>query len=85
MDFRFCLRKWTLLERNCYEWTYNSDRIQKNASGNGILERKKRVVTMPKRNADFRANPKGLCIFIKSLNLMDLALDKKKKKQNQKL
>ena len=34
--------------------------------------------TMPKRNADFRAKSKGLCIFIKSLNLMDLALDKKK-------
>ena len=40
---------------------------------------------MPKRNADFRPKPKGLCIFIKSLNLMDLALDKKKKKQNNKL
>ena len=41
--------------------------------------------TMPKRNADFRAKPKGLCIFIKSLNLMDLALDKKKIKLNNKL
>ncbi|KGK28666.1 hypothetical protein EL45_19655 [Cellulophaga sp. E6(2014)] len=41
--------------------------------------------TMPKRNADFRAKPKGLCIFIKSLNLWDLALDKKKKKQNKKI
>ena len=40
---------------------------------------------MPKRNADFRAKPKGLCISIMSLNLMDLALDKKKKKQNNKL
>ncbi|GAB5566124.1 MAG: hypothetical protein Wins2KO_31870 [Winogradskyella sp.] len=39
---------------------------------------KKRWVTIPKRNADFRAKPKGLCIFTKSLNLMDLALDKKK-------
>ena len=34
---------------------------------------------MPKRNAHFRAKPKGLCIFIKSLNLWDLALDKKEK------
>ena len=34
---------------------------------------------MPKRNADFRVKPKGLCIFMKSLNLMDLALDKKRK------
>jgi len=34
---------------------------------------------MPKRNADFRAKPTGMCIFIKSLNLMDLALDKKRK------
>ena len=33
---------------------------------------------MPKRNADFRAKSKGLRTFIKSLNLMDLALDKKK-------
>ena len=31
---------------------------------------------MPKRNADFRAKPKGLCIIMKSLNLMDLAFDK---------
>ncbi len=40
---------------------------------------------MPKRNAGFRAKSNGLCIFMKSLNLMDLALDKKKKKRNQKL
>ena len=33
---------------------------------------------MPKRNADFSAKRKGLCIFIMSLNLMDLALEKKK-------
>ena len=33
---------------------------------------------MPKRNADFRAKPKGLSIFIRSLNLWDLALDQKK-------
>jgi len=37
----------------------------------------KQLPTMPKRNADFRAKPKGLCIFIVSLNLWDLALDKK--------
>ncbi|CAN0587586.1 unnamed protein product [Ectocarpus sp. 12 AP-2014] len=37
---------------------------------------------MPKRNTSFSAKPKGLCIFIMSLNLMDLAL---KKKQNNKL
>jgi len=40
---------------------------------------------MPKRNAGFRAKPKGLCIFMKPLNLMDLALEQKKKKQNNKL
>lgn len=34
---------------------------------------------MAKRNAGFGAKPKGLCIFIKSLNLKDLALDKKNK------
>ncbi len=35
---------------------------------------------MPKRNADLRAKSKGLCIFMKSLNLMDLALEQKKEK-----
>ena len=44
-----------------------------------LLGQKKQLVTKPKRNADFRAKPKGLRIFIKSLNLMDLALDKKNK------
>jgi hypothetical protein len=34
---------------------------------------------MPKRNAGFWALSEGLCIFTKSLNLMDLALDKKNK------
>ena len=33
---------------------------------------------MPKRNAEFRAKSHCLCIFMMSLNLMDLALDKKK-------
>ncbi|MCM4174241.1 hypothetical protein DHD32_22490 [Arenibacter sp. TNZ] len=37
------------------------------------------MVTIPKCNADFRAKTKGLCIFIKPLNLWDLALDKKEK------
>ncbi len=37
------------------------------------------MTTKPKCNAGFRAEPKGLCIFMKSLNLMDLALDKKRK------
>ena len=36
---------------------------------------------MPKRNAGFEAKPKGLCIFIKPLNLWDLALDKKRKSE----
>ncbi len=40
---------------------------------------------MAKRNTDFSAKSKGLCIFIMSLNLMDLALEQKKKKQNNKL
>tara|TARA_A100000171_G_C2106164_1_gene132430 strand:- start:479 stop:604 length:126 start_codon:yes stop_codon:yes gene_type:complete len=39
--------------------------------------------TIPKRNADFGAKSKGLRIFMKSLNLMDLALDKKKEKAKQ--
>ena len=34
---------------------------------------------MAKRNADFRVKSKGLCIFMKSLNLMDLALEQKNK------
>ena len=40
---------------------------------------------MAKRNADFWVLSQGLCIFIMSLNLMDLALKQKKKKQNNKL
>ena len=43
------------------------------------MDEKKRHITQPKRNADFRAKTKGLCIFMMSLNLMDLALDKKNK------
>ncbi len=34
---------------------------------------------MPKRNAGFWGKTKGLRIFMKSLNLWDLALDKKRK------
>ncbi len=37
---------------------------------------KKRTTTKPKRNTGFRAKSNGLCIFMMSLNLMDLALDK---------
>ncbi len=33
---------------------------------------------MAKRNAGFGAKSNGLCIFMKSLNLWDLALDRKK-------
>ncbi|ASV30438.1 hypothetical protein CJ263_09555 [Maribacter cobaltidurans] len=36
------------------------------------------ITTKPKRNADFRAKRNGLYIFMKSLNLMALTLDKKK-------
>ena len=36
---------------------------------------------MPKRNAGFWAKSKGLCIFMMSLNLWDLALDKKRKRK----
>ena len=39
---------------------------------------------MPKRNAEFRVLNYGLCIFIMSQNLWDLALDKNIN-QNQKL
>jgi len=39
--------------------------------------RKQQTLTKPKRNAEFRAESKGLCIFIMSLNLMDLALEMK--------
>ena len=37
------------------------------------------MLTKPKRNAEFWAKPKGLCIFMKPLNLMDLALEQKRK------
>ena len=39
---------------------------------------KKLHTTQPKRNADFSPKSKGLFIYLMSLNLMDLALDKKK-------
>ena len=39
----------------------------------------KRVTTKPKRNTDFRYKRQGLCIFIMSPNLMDLALEQKNK------
>ena len=43
------------------------------------MDKKKKLrLTQPKRNADFRAKSKCLCIFTKSLNLMDLALNMKK-------
>jgi hypothetical protein len=70
MDFWAKLRKWTLLKRNCFVRIFNSDG-------------KVHLLTKPKRNADFRAKPKGLYIFIMSLNLMDLALEQKKEKAKQ--
>ncbi len=42
-----------------------------------FAQKEKHVATMPKRNAEFWAKSKGLRIFIKSLNLLDLALDMK--------
>ncbi len=54
-------------------------RVCTSYSDKNLIRRKKRWVTKPKRNADFRAKPKGLCIFMKSQNLMDLALDNKNK------
>ncbi len=63
--------------KNCSQTELN--RLKRNLGGKILL------LTKPKRNADFRAKPKGLCIFMKSLNLMDLALEQKKKKQNNKL
>ncbi len=38
----------------------------------------KRMTTKPIRNEDFRAKSKGLSIFMRSQNLWDFALDKKK-------
>jgi hypothetical protein len=69
------------------KWTFHSVGFNSKRKRNGIgkLGRKKLPLTIPKRNADFRAKPNGLCIFIRSLNLMDLALEQKKKKQNNKL
>ncbi len=66
-----------------YKWTTHSDStvvlMDLSFELKTYSDEKKRWVTKPKRNADFRAKPKGLCIFTKSLNLMDLALDKKEK------
>ncbi len=55
-------------------WKKSKENVVETTHSNG----EKLRLTMPKRNADFRAKPKGLCIFMKSLNLWDLALDKKK-------
>jgi uncharacterized protein involved in cysteine biosynthesis len=43
------------------------------------------MTTKPIRNADFWAKTNGLCIFMRSQNLWDFALDKKKINQNKKL
>ena len=40
---------------------------------------------MAKRNTGFWAKSKGLCIFMKSQNLWDFALDRKKTNQNKKI
>ncbi|KGK29466.1 hypothetical protein EL45_15290 [Cellulophaga sp. E6(2014)] len=55
------LRKWTL--------------IKKKTEGNVLTLGEPQQLTMPKRNAEFWAKSKCLCIFTKSLNLMDLALE----------
>jgi len=53
------------------------------------MRNKKRLLTKPKRNADFRAKLKGLCIFIKALNwklrvseIFKFSFGQEKKKQN---
>jgi hypothetical protein len=56
---------------------------EKNAIESMHSAGEKLSLTMPKRNADFRAKPKGLCIFMNSLNLMDLALEQQKNKTKQ--
>ena len=60
-------------------------KIKKTQAEKAHSNGEKRGLTKPKRNADFRVKPKGLCIFMKSLNLMDLALEKEKINQNNKL
>ncbi len=40
---------------------------------------------MPIINVGFRFLRQGLCIFMRSQNLWDFALDKEKKKQNKKI
>ena len=37
------------------------------------------MTTKPIRNADFWARTNGLCIFMRSQNLMDFAFEQKKK------
>lgn len=44
--------------------------------------KKIRLLTKPKCNAEFRAKSKGLCAFMMSQNLIDLAMDKKTKQKN---
>ncbi len=59
------LRRWT---------STRAEKAKENASETVYSHGEKLSLTKPKRNADFRAKPKGLSIFMKSLNLMDLAL-----------
>ena len=49
------------------------------------MEKIKTICPKPIRNAGVRAKPKGLRIFMKSLNLMDLALAKKYKSKQKAL
>ena len=72
------LREWILLKRNCYADGLFSLVAKVKVILRAYSDAEKQEITIPKRNAGFRAKPKGLCIFMKSLNLMDLALDKKK-------
>ncbi len=72
------LRKWTLLKRNCCADGLFSLVAKVKVIQRAYPDAEKQEITKPKRNADSRAKSKGLCIFMKSLNLWDLAFDKKK-------
>ena len=85
MDFLASLRKWTLLRRNCYVDGLSS-LFMNTINQNAVITQTKRakqnakslMTTKPIRNADFWAKTNGLCIFMRSQNLWDFALDKKK-------
>ncbi len=65
-------RRWTSLKRNCYVGPY-SDRENKNEKLRAYSCVSPQKITKSIINADLWLLRQGLCIFIRSQNLMDFA------------